>query len=52
MEADLKTMSPAELQKLWDRKRRELYEIKKVLDERKGEVNPVVNIDFEKYITK
>lgn len=50
---DLKHMSIQELENLWIKRRDELFEIRKELDRRTGKGDkPVVNIDYDKYITK
>ena len=52
MHKNLKELSTKELESLWLDKMNELFEIKKEIDKRKGEHNPLKSVDFTSYVTK
>ena len=53
MEEELKKLGLHDLEVLWEKKRNELYAIKRELDHRTGkDQKPSVDVDYTKYVTK
>ena len=48
---DLRALSVKELENIWQEKRDELFTIKKILDEKKGDLPPETEVNFESYVT-